>query len=208
SPESHMARPANPNPDAGPDHAPAPPPGPGQPSEQQIREAQDRFIAAWGQMGSAWGISRTQAEVHALLYIAGEPLSAEEIMERLEISRGNASMSVRALLEWGIVSRTHRRGDRREYYLAEADVWTMFRAILRERLKREVDPLLAQLYEIRDMTEPRRKGGALPARAAPPATPDVVYHNRRLDEVLGVLSTIEKLSQSFVSPSGRGLRVA
>jgi DNA-binding transcriptional regulator GbsR (MarR family) len=165
----------------------------------ELRKAQDRFIAAWGQMGSAWGISRTQAEVHALLYIAGEPLSAEEIMERLEISRGNASMSVRALLDWGIVSRTHRRGDRREYYLAEADVWTMFRAILRERLKREVDPLLAQLFEIRDMTEPR---------ATAPATPDVTSHNRRLDEVLGVLSTIEKLSQSFVSPSGRGLRVA
>ena len=193
-----MARPADPN--SGPDPDPAPEGA--QSSEERIREAQDRFIAAWGQMGSAWGISRTQAEVHALLYIAGEPLSAEEIMERLEISRGNASMSVRALLEWGIVSRTHRRGDRREYYLAEADVWTMFRAILRERLKREVDPLLAQLYEIRDTTEPRRgpSGSAL--------TPDVMDHNRRLDEVLGVLSTIEKLSQSFVSPSGRGLRVA
>lgn len=194
-----MARPAGPSPD--PD--PGPSPAPGQPSEQQIREAQDRFIAAWGQMGSAWGISRTQAEVHALLYIAGEPLSAEEIMERLEISRGNASMSVRALLEWGIVSRTHKRGDRREYYLAEADVWTMFRAILRERLKREVDPLLAQLYEIRDMTEPRPQRGATRV-----IKPDIASHNRRLDEVLGVLSTIEKLSQSFISPSGRGLRVA
>lgn len=172
--------------------------GPPDPAAE-IREAQDRFVAAWGQMGSAWGISRTQAEVHALLYISGEPMSAEELMERLQISRGNASMSVRALLEWGIVSRTHRRGDRREYYLAEADVWTMFRAILRERMKREVDPLLAQLYEIRDMTEPRSKRGA---------GPEVASHNRRLDEVLGVLNTIEKLSQSFVSPSGRGLRVA
>src|SRR5690606_1400100 len=88
-PKSHMARPAGPSPDSNPDQDPGPARAPGQPSEQQIREAQDRFIAAWGQMGSAWGISRTQAEVHALLYIAGEPLSAEEIMERLEISRGN-----------------------------------------------------------------------------------------------------------------------
>ncbi|MFG0284972.1 MAG: GbsR/MarR family transcriptional regulator [Phycisphaerales bacterium JB039] len=165
----------------------------------ELREAQDRIVAVWGQMGSAWGISRTQAEVHSLLYIVGEPMSAEEIMERLQISRGNASMSVRALLEWGVISRTHKRGDRREYYYAEADVWSMFRAILRERMKREVEPLLAALFEIRDETEPRTR------RDLPE---DVISHNKRLDELLDVLSTIEKLSQSFISPSGRGLRVA
>src|SRR5690242_11423138 len=94
--------------------------------------AQDEFVAAWGKMGAAWGISRTMAEVHALLYITGRPMNTDEVMERLQISRGNASMSVRALVDWGVVERTHKRGDRKEYFLAEQDVWTMFRAILRE----------------------------------------------------------------------------
>src|ERR1041384_3170136 len=75
-----------------------------------LREAQDRFVAAWGQMGTAWGISRTMAEVHALLYIPGQPMNTDDIMERLQISRGNASMSLRALLDWGIVQRTHKIG--------------------------------------------------------------------------------------------------
>ncbi len=78
-----------------------------------IREAQDRFIAAWGQMAGAWGISRTMAEVHALLYITGESLNTDEVMDRLQISRGNASMSLRSLLDWGIVERAHRRATAR-----------------------------------------------------------------------------------------------
>src|ERR1051326_7423062 len=107
----------------------------------ELRQAQDRFIAVWGQMAGAWGISRTMAEVHALLYITGEPLCTDDIMERLEISRGNASMSLRALLDWGIVERAHKRGDRKEYFEAEQDVWALFRAIVRERITREVDQI-------------------------------------------------------------------
>lgn len=167
-----------------------------------LTEAQDRFIAAWGQMASTWGISRTMAEVHALLFITAEPLCTDDVMERLEISRGNASMSLRALLDWGIVSRTHKRGDRKEYYVAESDVWDMFRAIVRERLKREVDPLLVSLHEIRDMT------GAPGKSAAKSAAPDIAEHNARLDEMLEFLTMIEKFGQRFVSPSGRGLRLA
>jgi len=167
-----------------------------------LTEAQDRFIAAWGQMASTWGISRTMAEVHALLFITAEPLCTDDVMERLEISRGNASMSLRALLDWGIVSRTHKRGDRKEYYVAESDVWDMFRAIVRERLKRDVDPLLVSLHEIRDMT------GAPGKSAAKSAAPDIAEHNARLDEMLEFLTMIEKFGQRFVSPSGRGLRLA
>ncbi|MFN5945076.1 MAG: GbsR/MarR family transcriptional regulator, partial [Phycisphaerae bacterium] len=123
-----------------------------------LRDAQDRFVAVWGQMAGAWGISRTMAEVHALLYVTGEALCTDDIMERLQISRGNASMSLRALLDWNIVSRVTKRGDRKEYFEAEQDVWTLFRAIVRERMNREVDPLLASLYEIRDMTAKVEKG--------------------------------------------------
>jgi DNA-binding transcriptional regulator GbsR (MarR family) len=153
-------------------------------------------------MASTWGISRTMAEVHALLFITAEPLCTDDVMERLEISRGNASMSLRALLDWGIVSRTHKRGDRKEYYVAESDVWDMFRAIVRERLKREVDPLLVSLHEIRDMTGAEGKSGAKAA------SPEIAEHNARLDEMLEFLTMIEKFGQRFVSPSGRGLRLA
>ena len=102
--------------------------------DAELREPQDRFVSVWGQMGSAWGISRTMAEVHALLFITGEPLCTDEIMDRLEISRGNASMSLRALTDWGVVTRTHKRGDRKEYFRAEQDVWAMFRVIVFTRL--------------------------------------------------------------------------
>ncbi|MBL9032857.1 MAG: MarR family transcriptional regulator [Phycisphaerae bacterium] len=168
-----------------------------------LGEAQDRFVAAWGQMGAAWGISRTMAEVHALLYITGAPMNADEIMDRLRISRGNASMSLRALVDWGIVSRTLRRGDRREYFRAEQDVWAMVRAIVRERMKREMDPVLATLYEVRDLTALERR------RAVSPETRRAILeHNRRIDAMLDLFRTMEALSDRFVSPAGRGLRLA
>jgi len=185
-------------------------PGSG-PTTPGLPEARQRFIDVWGQMAGAWGISRTMAEVHALLFITGESLCTDDVMDRLEISRGNASMSLRALLDWGIVERAHRRGDRKEYFRAEQDVWSLFRAIVRERLKREADPLLAALYEIRDLTptpKPARRDrvAATPADAAAAAA--VTDHNRRLDDMLDFLQTIERLGQRFVSPTGRGLQVA
>jgi DNA-binding transcriptional regulator GbsR (MarR family) len=164
------------------------------PQPDTLREAQDRFIATWGQMGSAWGISRTMAEVHALLFIAGDPLCTDDVMERLEISRGSASMSLRALVEWGVVSRTHKRGDRKEYFTADQDVWTLFRAVVRERMKREVDPLLASLFEIRDLT--RGMGG------------DASEHNLRLDELLQFFEIVQAVGQRFISPNGEGLQAA
>ncbi len=172
-------------------------------------EAQDGFIAAFGQMGSAWGISRTMAEVQALLYITGEALCTDDIMERLRISRGNASMSVRALLDWGVISRAHKRGDRKEYFQADQDVWDMFRAILRERMKREVDPLLASLHEIRDKTNTELTGKGKRARDEDTELRRRIdEHNARLDSMLRFFETIEALSQKFVSPAGRGLKIA
>lgn len=156
-------------------------------------------------MGSAWGISRTMAEVHALLYIAGQPMNTDEIMDRLQISRGNASMSLRALLDWGIVQRTHKRGDRKEYFSAEQDVWSLFRAIVRERMKREIDPLLASLFEIRDLTSLE---SARPAARNPEDKQALVEHNQRLDAMLEFFQTLDKLAQRFASPSGRGLQAA
>ncbi len=181
-----------------------------------LTAAQDRFIAVWGQMAGAWGISRTMAEVHALLYISGDGLCTDDIMDRLEISRGNASMSLRALLDWGIVERAHKRGDRKEYFRAEQDVWAMFRAIVRERITREVDPLLASMHEIRDMTSPLERGRSRKTQAEAAGEPAltgeqkhlVAAHNSRLDEMLQFFETLERLGNQFVSPAGRGLQVA
>lgn len=164
---------------------------------QALTQAQDRFVAAWGNMGSAWGISRTMAEVHALLFIVGAPLCTDDIMARLQISRGNASMSLRALLDWGIVSRTFKKGDRKEYFQAEQDVWAMFRAIVRERMKREVDPLLVTLHEIRDDKALKHAADA-----------DARQTAKRVDQLLDFFQTAETVSQRFISPAGRGLQVA
>ena len=112
------------------------------PLQQQLTTAQDLFIRRWGEMGQTWGINRTMAEIHALLYITGLPQSTDDVMERLNISRGNASMNLRALCDWGIIRRVHRRGERREYFESLGDVWEMFSIIAAERKRREMDPVL------------------------------------------------------------------
>lgn len=109
--------------------------------------ARREFVDLWGQMANHWGINRTMAQIHALLMISPEPLTAEQIMEDLQISRGNVSMNLRDLINWGIVRRTSIPGDRRDFFTTEADVWSMFQIILRERKKRELDPLLTRLDE-------------------------------------------------------------
>lgn len=116
-----------------------------------LEQVKERFILHWGEMGSLWGINRTMAQVHALLFISPNSLSANQIMDELQISRGNVSMALRELIAWGIVSRVHIKGERREYYTTEKDVWTMFRTIVRERKKREVDPTINVLRD--NMTE-------------------------------------------------------
>lgn len=109
------------------------------------------FIRRWGELSGYWGINRTMAELHALLYISAEPLCADEIMAALQISRGNTSMNLRQLLDWGLVSRVHRKGDRKEYFTAETDVWEMFQTIMRERRRREVEPIIETIARCRKM---------------------------------------------------------
>ena len=96
-------------------------------------------------MARSWGINATMGELFALLYVTGEDWTAEDLRERLRVSRGNVSMNLRELITWGIVHKVHRQGERRDYYRAELDVWTLFRRILRERKRRELDPTLLVL---------------------------------------------------------------
>src|SRR5438874_11951097 len=123
------------------------------PLELHLRTAQDLFIRRWGEMGQTWGINRTMAELHALLYITARPLSTDDVMERLNISRGNASMSLRALCDWGIVRRLHKRGERREYFESLGDVWEMFSIIAAERKRREMDPVLETIKQCQKMLD-------------------------------------------------------
>lgn len=109
------------------------------------------FIRRWGEMGGYWGINRTMAELHALLYLSAEPLCTDDIMEALQISRGNTSMNLRQLVNWGLVTRVHKKGDRKEYFVAETDVWQMFETIVRERRRREVEPIVETIERCREM---------------------------------------------------------
>ncbi len=112
-----------------------------------LTEARDEFVTQWGAIGSAWGINRTMAQIHALLIAIPHPLTTDEIMEDLKISRGNAHSNLRDLVSWGLVRSVVRKGERKEYFEAEKDVWKMFCIIIRERQRREVRPAMDVLAE-------------------------------------------------------------
>src|SRR5438552_18155473 len=117
---------------------------------RRLEEVEDRFVDLWDTMSSLWGISPTMARIHGLLYISGAALSMDDIMARLGISRGNVSMNLSKLVEWGLVRRVHRRGDRREYYESLSDVWEMFTLVASQRKRREIDPILNTLRECQE----------------------------------------------------------
>ena len=119
----------------------------------QLQEAKEKFVQAWGAFGTNWGINRTMAQVHALLLVSQQALSADDIMESLNISRGNANMNVRALIDWGLVYKENKCGERREYFLAEKDVWTVIRQIIINRKKRELAPAIDVLEEVQNIYE-------------------------------------------------------
>ena len=113
----------------------------------KLSPAQQKFILHWGEMGTRWGVNRTVAQIHALLYLSPDPLPAEEIAATLGVARSNVSTSLRELEGWGIVRVVHLLGDRRDHFVSLPDVWEMFRIIAQERKRREVDPTLAVLRE-------------------------------------------------------------
>lgn len=112
---------------------------------RQLPAPVERFVLHWGEMGSSWGVNRSVAQIHALLYLSEEPISAEEIAERLVMARSNVSNSLRELLSWNLIRRVHVMGDRRDFYEAESDVFEMVRRIAQERKAREIDPAIAVL---------------------------------------------------------------
>jgi DNA-binding transcriptional regulator GbsR (MarR family) len=111
------------------------------------REIEDRFINEWGLLANAWGVSPLLGRIHGLLLLAGRPMTAEEVCERLDISRASASVQLNAILGWGLARRMYLPGDRRQHYLAEPEPWTWFRRAVRVRKEREFDPVIAGLDE-------------------------------------------------------------
>lgn len=169
------------------------------PAQQQLRNVQDTFIRRWGEMGQTWGINRTMAEIHALLYICGTPLCTDDVMDRLNISRGNASMSLRALCDWGIIRRLHKRGERREYFESLGDVWEMFSVIAAERKRREMDPVLETIRQCQRMLDESSIGKAA-------AKQDAVRLTReRLAGMEEFMTLTNKIFQQFIGNARSGL---
>lgn len=145
---------------------------------EKLKKARDEFVAQWGAVGTQWGINRTMAQIHALLITAPDSLSTDDVMAELEISRGNAHTNLKELVAWGLVRNVLRKGERREFFEAEKDVWQMFIIIARERKRREIEPAVNILHkcaeESRDIKSPEGK----------------VFHQqmRQLEEFVGFAS--------------------
>ena len=118
----------------------------------RLEEAKRRFVQIWGTVGVEWGINRTMAQIHALLLASPIALTAEQVMEALNVSRGNANMNLRELINWGLVFRENRAGERKEYFYAEKDIWEVAQRIAAERRKRELDPMMKMLAQLQRET--------------------------------------------------------
>ena len=122
----------------------------------KITEAKQQFISSWGAFGTHWGINRTMAQIHALLLITPDPLTQDDIMEQLNISRGNTNMNIRELINWGLVDRVLLTGERKEYFSAEKDIWKVVKQIVKERKKRELEPMLKLLDQLEEVEGDKR----------------------------------------------------
>ena len=154
-----------------------------------ITPVEQKFILHWGEMGTRWGINRTVAQVHALLFVSPKPLHAEEIANTLSVARSNVSTSLRELQGWGIVRVVHVLGDRRDHFESIKDVWEIFRIVAEERKRREIDPTLRVLQEC--VGELKKSG------------PGSQYTRERLEEMLGFLTATTSLFEELIRiPAG------
>jgi DNA-binding transcriptional regulator GbsR (MarR family) len=152
-----------------------------------LNEARSRFIDTWGEMGPRWGIPKTMAQIHALLMVSEEPLSTDEIMAELEISRGNANMNLRSLVDWGLIRRVFIKGERKEYFQSDKDVWNMFCRIARERKKREIEPVIENLQECLALVEKDKSSAVFRERVT-----ELLDLVKTLDFALGKIAQQER----------------
>ncbi len=163
---------------------------------EQVRldATRDEFVTQWGAMGSAWGVNRTMAQIHALLIVSPRPLSTDEIMEDLKISRGNAHMNLRDLVGWGLVRSVIRKGERKEFFEAEKNVWKMFCTVVRERKRREIRPAINVLKDCAERTDDLTLPEAQEFHAQMKALSEF------MEMADGVLSKISRTQGSIVVP--------
>ncbi|HWY88657.1 MAG TPA: MarR family transcriptional regulator [Gemmataceae bacterium] len=162
-----------------------------------LEAVEDEFVDLWNNMANLWGISPTMARIHGLLFICGAALSMDDIMARLAISRGNVSMNLSKLIEWGLVRRIHKKGNRKEYYQSLNDVWEMFTLVANQRKRREIDPILTTLRRCR--TELSSGAGA--------DQEPTQKRLQRVNELLKLLTLLDSLALRFFE-SHKGLRQA
>jgi DNA-binding transcriptional regulator GbsR (MarR family) len=117
----------------------------------KLNEAKEKFIQHWGSLGSKWGINRTMAQIHALFLISEDTLSAEEVMDALKISRGNANMNIRTLIDWGLVYKEYKIGERKEFFKGEKDIWKVAQRVIKIRQRQELDPIVQALVELQNV---------------------------------------------------------
>lgn len=152
------------------------------------QEALEQFLLLWGEMAPAWGINKTMAQIHALLYAEEDPLDTDAIMAQLDISRGNANMNLRKLTEWGLVSKHQQEGSRKEYFTAEKDVWIIASIIIQERQYRELAPVKQNLIECLQLLEDRETQGDA----------DTAVFRERIEDFIKVLDLFEEFSAALL----------
>ena len=151
----------------------------------KLEEAKEKFVNAWGTLGSNWGINRTMAQVHALLLVSSNPMSAEDIMAELNISRGNANMTVRELINWGLVFKVNQKGERKEFFEAEKDIYKVAKRILVERKKRELDPIFKVLSEVKTIDENKKD-------------PEVKAFTDRISDINGLVNKADNFANIII----------
>jgi|SRR5882724_8324597 len=161
---------------------------------QTLQQARDQFVTQWGTIGTAWGINRTMAQIHALLITTPNALSTDEIMAELKISRGNAHSNLRDLASWGLIRSVVRKGERKEFFEAEKNVWKMFCIIIRERRRRELRPAMGVLEECAERTRGMKGAEAAAFNRQIKSLSDF------LDAADGVITKLSRSEQSAVIP--------
>ena len=170
----------------------------------ELTDIQRKFVLHWGEMGSMWGVNRTVSQIHALLFVHGKPIHAEELSDTLGVARSNVSNSLKELQAWNLVRVTHMLGDRRDYFETSVDVWELFRTVVRERKEREFDPTIRMLREVvaspdfqkesADAQDRIRSTMDLMAKLATWADEMLRLSPGTLDKVLTLGASVQKLS--------------
>lgn len=156
----------------------------------ELEQAKEKFTQTWGTMASSWGINRTMAQIHALLLVSDDALSAEDIMRDLNLSRGNVNMNLRELINWGLVQKELISGERREFFSAEKDIWKISRLIARERRKRELEPALKVLDELRAIKD---------------VDPATKRFKSKIEEIYKISSMVDSMIGKFINSSDNWL---